>query len=125
MIRRPPRPTRTDTLVPYTTLFRSNRILIPLLNESCFAAGERLASISDIDAGVKLGLGHPMGPLSLVVLIGLDTLLEILRVFQSDFGDQKYRPAPILVKLVDAGWLGKKSGRGFFDYSTPQPVPSF
>jgi 3-hydroxybutyryl-CoA dehydrogenase len=105
--------------------FVVNRILIPLLNEACFAAGERLASISDIDAGVKLGLGHPMGPLSLADLIGLDTLLEILRVFQADFGDQKYRPAPILMKLVDAGWLGKKSGRGFFDYSTLQPVPSF
>ena len=104
--------------------FVVNRILLPLLNESYFALGEGLASIEDIDKGVKLGLGHPIGPLALSDLIGLDTILEILKVFQNDTGDPKYRPAPILLKYVEAGWVGRKAGRGFYDYSGDTPIPT-
>jgi 3-hydroxybutyryl-CoA dehydrogenase len=97
--------------------FVVNRILIPLLNEACFALEEGLASAEDIDTGVKLGLNHPMGPLTLADFVGLDTCLYIAEVLHRELGDDKYRPAPILRQYVAAGWLGRKTGRGFYTYS--------
>jgi 3-hydroxybutyryl-CoA dehydrogenase len=96
--------------------FIVNRILIPLLNEACFALQEGLATPEDIDTGVKLGLNHPMGPLTLADFIGLDTCLAIAEVLHRELGDDKYRPAPLLRTYVAAGWVGKKAGRGFYRY---------
>ena len=104
--------------------FIVNRILLPMLNEACFALGEGVASIADIDAACQLGLNHPMGPLTLADFIGLDTCLEILRVLHDTTGDPKFRPAPLLVKYVEAGWLGRKVKRGFYDYHGDAPVPT-
>ncbi len=96
--------------------FIVNRMLIPFLNEACFALQEGIGSPEDIDEGAKLGLNHPLGPLALADLIGLDTCLFIAEVLHSELGEDKYRPAPILRNHVAAGWLGRKTGRGFYDY---------
>jgi 3-hydroxybutyryl-CoA dehydrogenase len=96
--------------------FIVNRVLMPLVNEACFALYEGIASAEDIDQAIHLGLNHPLGPLALCDLIGLDTTLSILEVLHRDLGDPKYRPCPLLRQYVAAGWLGRKSGRGFYRY---------
>ena len=96
--------------------FVSNRVLMPLLNEAMFAVMEGVATAEAVDEVFKLGMAHPMGPLTLADFIGLDVCLDIMRVMQEGLGDPKYRPCPLLIKMVDAGWLGRKSGRGFYRY---------
>lgn len=104
--------------------FIVNRILCPMLNEAIFALAEGVGTIESIDAGMKLGASHPMGPLELCDFVGLDTLLSVMRVLHHDLGEDKYRPSPLLVKYVEAGWLGRKSGKGFYDYATTPPTPT-
>jgi len=104
--------------------FIVNRILMPMINEACFALQEGVGDVASIDAGMKLGCNHPMGPLELADFIGLDTCVAVLQVLQEGIGDPKYRPNTLLRKHVEAGWLGRKSGRGFYDYSVTPPRPT-
>ena len=104
--------------------FMVNRILLPMINEAIYTLYEGVGSVQSIDTAMKLGANHPMGPLELADFIGLDTCLSIMQVLHDGLADSKYRPCPLLVKYVEAGWLGRKSGRGFYDYRGETPVPT-
>ncbi len=104
--------------------FMVNRILLPMINEAIYTLYEGVGSVEGIDTAMKLGANHPMGPLQLADFIGLDTCLSIMQVLHDGLADSKYRPCPLLVKYVEAGWLGRKSGRGFYDYRGEVPVPT-
>jgi len=107
---------KTPIVVKNSPGFVVNRLLCPMLNEAIFLYAEGVASAQEIDEGMKLGCNHPIGPLALTDMVGLDVLLAVMNVFHADFGDDKYRPAPLLKEMVAAGWLGRKSGRGFYTY---------
>jgi 3-hydroxybutyryl-CoA dehydrogenase len=104
--------------------FIVNRVLVPMVNEAIYALYEGVGTVDAIDTAMKLGANHPMGPLELGDFIGLDTVLSIMNVLHDGLADSKYRPCPLLVKYVEAGWLGQKSGRGFYDYRGGTPVPT-
>jgi len=104
--------------------FIVNRILVPMINEACYTLYEGVGDVASIDSAMKLGANHPMGPLELADFIGLDTCLSIMQVLYEGLSDTKYRPCPLLVKYVEAGWLGRKSKRGFYDYTGETPVPT-
>ena len=104
--------------------FIVNRVLMPMVNEAVYTLHEGVGSVEAIDTAMKLGANHPMGPLELADFIGLDTCLAVMQVLHEGLADSKYRPCPLLVKYVEAGWLGRKSGRGFYDYSGDKPVPT-
>jgi 3-hydroxybutyryl-CoA dehydrogenase len=104
--------------------FIVNRILLPMINEAVYTLYEGVGSVEAIDTAMRLGANHPMGPLQLADFIGLDTCLSVMQVLYEGLADSKYRPCPLLVKYVEAGWLGRKSGRGFYDYRGDKPVPT-
>jgi 3-hydroxybutyryl-CoA dehydrogenase len=104
--------------------FIVNRILLPMINEAVYTLYEGVGSVEAIDTAMKLGANHPMGPLELADFIGLDTCLSLMQVLYEGLADSKYRPCPLLVKYVEAGWLGRKSDRGFYDYTGDPPVPT-
>jgi 3-hydroxybutyryl-CoA dehydrogenase len=104
--------------------FIVNRILLPMINEAVYTLYEGVGSVDAIDTAMRLGANHPMGPLELADFIGLDTCLSVMQVLYEGLADSKYRPCPLLVKYVEAGWLGRKAGRGFYDYRGEKPVPT-
>jgi 3-hydroxybutyryl-CoA dehydrogenase len=115
---------KTATLAEDFPAFIVNRILLPMINEAIYALHEGVGTVDAIDTAMRLGAHHPMGPLQLADFIGLDTCLSIMQVLHEGLADSKYRPCPLLVKYVEAGWLGRKSGRGFYDYRGDKPVPT-
>ena len=104
--------------------FIVNRILLPMINEAVYTLYEGVGTVESIDTAMRLGAHHPMGPLELADFIGLDTCLSVMQVLHEGLADSKYRPCPLLVKYVEAGWLGRKAQRGFYDYRGPKPVPT-
>lgn len=104
--------------------FVVNRVLMPMINEAIYALYEGVGSVDSIDTAMRLGTHHPMGPLELADFMGLDTCLGVMHILHEGLSDSKYRPCPLLVKYVEAGWLGRKTGRGFYDYSGAEPVPT-
>ncbi len=104
--------------------FMVNRVLLPMINEAIYTLYEGVGNVESIDTSLRLGANHPMGPLQLADFIGLDTCLSIMQVLHDGLADSKYRPCPLLVKYVEAGWLGRKTGRGFYDYRSGEPVPT-